>query len=192
MPVHQHLAPELGQVPGHRDDIPDLAPVEVLPGELVDVHKQIVHINALVVTALEHAEQVAPDLDALVLLEVVVPQGEVDAALEGLVEGADSVGREDEDAVVVLEETEEHCGVGFSEGVGGSTAWMPWSATHLRRWRSAFGLLGFVPRERRLPRRGGPLHMCQVVLAKCPGAERYLTASPGLADGENRLKVLAT
>jgi hypothetical protein len=58
----------------------------------------------------------------------------VDAALEGLVKGADAVGREDQDAVVVLEEAEEDCGMvrwglvsGFAAGSVEKGIW-----THLR------------------------------------------------------------
>ena len=115
--VNQHLAPELGKRPSERDDIPYLPPVQILPGELVDVHEEVAHVDTLAnldalgevpSAVLEHVEEVAPDASPLLLVQPVIAQGEVNAAFEGLVKRAHSVGREDQDAVVVFQETEEN------------------------------------------------------------------------------------
>ena len=77
-------------IPSERDDIPYLPPVELLPGELVDVHKEVTNVDTLANldglgevpgAVLEHAEQVAPDACPLLLIQPVIAQGEVDAAL---------------------------------------------------------------------------------------------------------------
>ena len=51
------------------------------------------------------------EVDFLLLLIVKVFEGDgkVDAGLDSYVEGADTIGGEDEDAVVVFEDTEEDC-----------------------------------------------------------------------------------
>ena len=58
---------------------------------------------------------------------------------------------------------------------------MRWSETHLIRRHFAFDPPDYVPRERRLLRRGGPLHMRQVAFAKFAGSGEVLNASPSLA-----------
>lgn len=106
MLVHQHLFPKPCQVSREGDDIPDLPAIQLDLGQLVDVELEIRNINSLLRLG-QTTDKVSPNLDALLLVEVLVPQGEVDAAFEGLVERPDAVGGEDQDAVVVLQHSEE-------------------------------------------------------------------------------------
>lgn len=101
MPIHEDLLAELGKVPRQGDDIPDLPAVELDLGQLIDVELEIVNVGALL-GAGQHLDEVAPDLDPLLLVEVVVADGEVDAGFKGFVDGTDSVGCQDDDAVVVF------------------------------------------------------------------------------------------
>ncbi|KAK1245927.1 hypothetical protein MKX07_004996 [Trichoderma sp. CBMAI-0711] len=112
-----------GQARGDLEGVSDLAAVPaaggagevlvVLCGELEDL---VVldgegglagHLVALRLHDLELGNVEAEDFGGLGLVEGRVVEGEVDAGLEGLVDGADAVGGEEEEAVVVLEDAEE-------------------------------------------------------------------------------------
>ncbi|TFB02880.1 hypothetical protein CCMA1212_005256 [Trichoderma ghanense] len=112
-----------GQARGDLEGVSDLATVPaargagevlvVLCGELEDL---VVldgegglagHLVALRLHDLELGDVEAEDFGGLGLVEGRVVEGEVDAGLEGLVDGADAVGRQEEEAVVVLEDAEE-------------------------------------------------------------------------------------
>ena len=62
---------------------------------------------AVLVVVLEFLEKVAPDLGARGVVEFVVAEGQVDARFEGLVELVDAVCGEEEDALEVVEGSEE-------------------------------------------------------------------------------------
>ena len=55
----------------------------------------------------ELTDEVDVNVALLPVVEVLVGDGEVDARLDGDVEGADAVRGEDEDAVIVFEDTEK-------------------------------------------------------------------------------------
>lgn len=60
----------------------------------------------------EVVEEDGPDFGAAGAVQGGEAEGDVHAGLEGLVEGADAVGCEEEDAVEVFEGAEEDCGGG--------------------------------------------------------------------------------
>lgn len=62
---------------------------------------------ARAVDVLEAVEVVFPDLGGLVLGEFRVVEGQVEAGAEGVVDSADAVSGEEEDARVVFEDAEE-------------------------------------------------------------------------------------
>lgn len=84
--------------------IPNLTSVELLV-EVVDV--ALDGGELVTVVAVELVVEVHEDLLALEVAEVGVSDGEVDAGLDGGVEGFDAVGGEDEDALVVFHDPEE-------------------------------------------------------------------------------------
>ena len=94
----QQLTTKLRQLPRRDDGVADLAPVHVLLGQLVDVVVQVVVVDPRLAQVAQPREEVAPDLAPLRLVEVLVVECELDARLEGLVEGPYPVGGEDEDA----------------------------------------------------------------------------------------------
>lgn len=129
LPQHIHITLELAADPQHGLEMPlphglllllrdqqrrahavaDLAPVERLPAPRGGgVALQVLQLRrGQVLRAGEFVEEEHPDLGAARLVEDGQAEGDVDAGLEGLVEGADAVGREEEDAVEVLERAEE-------------------------------------------------------------------------------------
>lgn len=56
-------------------------------------------------------EEVEPNLPALRGVEVVVRQEQVDAGPEGVVDGREAVGGQEQDALIVFELGEEDCGL---------------------------------------------------------------------------------
>ena len=96
----QGLALAVGQRFGRAYAILDLAAVVVALGK--GVQASVVDVNVL-----DACKEVFPHRLAGGLVEVAVLQGDVDAALESLVEGVDAVGGEDQDALVVFEQAQE-------------------------------------------------------------------------------------
>ena len=71
----------------------------------------------MLVVVLEFLEQVTPDLGARGVVEFVVAEGQVDARFEGLVELVDAVCGEEEDALEVVEGSEEdYCALAVELG----------------------------------------------------------------------------
>lgn len=89
--------------------IPDLAAIEILFAPLVaDERLKSGDLGGIEEVKARHVvEEDGPDLGAAGAVEGGQAQCHVNAGLEGLVEGADAVRCEEEDAVEVLEGTEE-------------------------------------------------------------------------------------
>lgn len=66
--VNQHLFPEPGEISRKRDDVAYLSSIQVYLRELMDVLLKIVNIDALFGFG-EHADEITPDLHALILVE---------------------------------------------------------------------------------------------------------------------------
>lgn len=66
--VDQHLFPESGEISRKRDDVAYLSSIQVYLRELMDVLLKIVNIDALFGFG-EHADEITPDLHALILVE---------------------------------------------------------------------------------------------------------------------------
>ena len=80
------------------DDVLDLAPVDLLLAERVQLVVRQAPVRDASVDALEEGD---PDLALRVRGQVLVPQRDVDARLERLVEDADAVRRQEEDTAEV-------------------------------------------------------------------------------------------
>lgn len=121
----------------------------------------------------EFVEEEDPDLGAARLVEDGQAEGDVDAGLEGLVEGADAVGGEEEDAVEVFERTEEDCKrcLAFTSGDLQGNAY--WTREH-----SALGSHSRVPAGRHPLRRGPGSH------PRSQHRQKSLPASPRGWKGE--------
>jgi hypothetical protein len=78
------------QLPRRGDNISNLPPIHLLARELVHVHGNAVVVGLLAVGA-QHLEEIHPHGAAAGLVEGRVVQGDLDAGLEGCVEGADAV-----------------------------------------------------------------------------------------------------
>ena len=91
------------------DDVFDLASVDVVGGEVVDVETACVELRV--------REQVGPDLLAAGGVERLVGERDGDARVEGLVEAAHAVGGEEHDAVVLLEQPQEDADHGVAVDV---------------------------------------------------------------------------
>ena len=88
------------------DTILDLAPIQHRLGEAIVV--RLCELNSLDAVELTDAlEEHDPDGLAGLVGEFGVAQGDVDAGLEGVVEGLDAVGGEEEDALEVFEQAQE-------------------------------------------------------------------------------------
>lgn len=129
LPQHIHIALKLPPNPQHRlkmllahrlflllrdqqrraHAVADLAPVKRLPAPRGGgLALQIVQLGGReVLRPGKLVQEEHPDLSAAGLVEDGQAEGDVDAGLEGLVEGADAVGGEEEDAVEVLEGAKE-------------------------------------------------------------------------------------
>lgn len=107
MAIPQLLFLEPRQLPRRIHAIPDLPPIKLMTRERVQM---ALDSGVLVQDArllLEERDEVLPDMGAVVAGQRGVVQGELDARFERLVEGADAVGGEDQDAVVVLQHAQE-------------------------------------------------------------------------------------
>ena len=80
------------------DGIPYLPSIHVLGRQVVDAVLEPGVVDVGLAEVAEAREEVAPDLAALRRRQVLVVQRQLDARLEGLVEDADAVGGEYEDA----------------------------------------------------------------------------------------------
>ena len=86
------------------DQILDLPSIQLVAREHVELVLAEVRDGHLLA---HHGDEHAPDGLLGAVRELAVAQGDVDAGLEGVVEGFDAVGGEEEDALEVLEEAEE-------------------------------------------------------------------------------------
>jgi len=125
------VLPVPGQRRGREDDVADLPPVEPrkVGSSLVVLCNPLDHAPLVLDKVLaELVDQVRKDGRLLLLGQVFELDGEVDTRLDRDVEGADAVGGEDQDALVVLEHPEQDYGVMLSAGlslVGVSGAHVP-------------------------------------------------------------------
>lgn len=103
----QRLLLEQGELAGSGQRIAYLAAVQLVAGQFVHVGDDVICINVLVVGA-QYIDKTAPDLAAARGVEAWVVQGEVDAGPEGLIEGADAVRCQDQNAIIILKGAEEH------------------------------------------------------------------------------------
>lgn len=83
-------------------DRPELRALQVLLRSGVQSHRATTLSVQLV-------DKILPDLLTLLVGKVLVVQLDVDSRGKGIVEGADPVGREEQDAVVELQSTQEAC-----------------------------------------------------------------------------------
>jgi hypothetical protein len=84
------------------EQVLDLAAVQGQLREPVQVLRRDIEL-----VLAEMLKEVVPDLLARVVVEVMVREEQVDARLEGVVDAREAVGRQEEDALVVLELGEE-------------------------------------------------------------------------------------
>jgi len=116
--LHLSAGVKVSQAAGYLEGVADLAAVpaaaaivaaELVGGELedlglVDLQREqlVIALVALDLDGVEAGDVHLPDLECLLELERWVVELQVDSRLEGFVEGADAVGGEKEEAVVVL------------------------------------------------------------------------------------------
>ncbi len=130
----QRLLLEQGELAGGGQRVADLAAVHLVAGQFVHVGDDVVRINFLVIGA-QDIDEIAPDLAAARGVEGWVVQGELDAGFEGLVEGADAVGCQDQNAVIILKGAEKHW-ISVSRCLQGSCLQIALPDTRLLRSRS--------------------------------------------------------
>jgi hypothetical protein len=99
MAIPQRLLTPCRQSRGSLHDIFDLASIDPSLTQLSEFFCR--QTTTLVFVTARFAQERNPNLAPRVRIEVVVPQGDVDARLEGFVKDANAVGGEEEDAAEI-------------------------------------------------------------------------------------------